>query len=400
MNDKQPIAVLLTPVLPLPTGSGRALRAWDWLQTLSKDYRVQVLALGGSNDGTVIPTDYPAERVWLTPNGKVSASRLQRATGLLFPFLVPWFRSLVVDWLDLPQSDRTLLELETCLARESVQHIVVFRLYMHNLALAVSSCFPNAIMSLDLDDNESGTRLSVAGALARMSKYRDAAHELASAIQYCFLQRYMLGPYRIAYLSSERDCHHFSTRLAEKVACRPNRLGIPDEFLPVPSTRVLTLLFVGVLSYPPNEEAVRFMVVRLLPELQKDLTQPWRLCIVGRHASAELSKLAQSNQHVELIDNAHTLERWYAAAHIVLVPLRAGGGTKYKALEGFAHRRPIVSTSHGMRGLGATPGKHFLLAETARTFALAIKELSEDQALADRIAEAGWQLCRNDFRIE
>ncbi len=400
MNDKKPIALLLTPVLPLPTGSGRALRAWDWLQTLAKNHRVYVLAFDEGMDRHAIPPDYPAEGVWRTANAKVSAPRFLRAIGLLFPFLSIWFRNLAVDWLNLPPSAPVLYELEACLTGESVQRIVVLRLYMHDIALAVSGWFPNAIMNLDLDDHESRTRLSIAGALARMRRYREAARELSSAIQYGFIERFMLGPYRTAYLAAEADCHLLSTRLADAIAYRPNRVNVPEDFPPAPATKELTLMFVGALSYPPNEEAVRFMVLRLLPEIQKKLTRPWRLRIIGRYASAKISQLMESAQNVEFISDADDLGIWYAAAHIILVPLRSGGGTKFKTLEGFAHRRPLVSTGHGVRGLGAVAGKHYLLAETPVEFAQAISRLAEDQELADRIAEAGWKLCRQEFRVD
>ena len=42
----RPVALFVTPVLPLPGGSGRALRAWDWLQTLSREHRVHLLVAG------------------------------------------------------------------------------------------------------------------------------------------------------------------------------------------------------------------------------------------------------------------------------------------------------------------------------------------------------------------
>ncbi len=400
MKEQKPLAVLLTPVLPLPTGSGRALRAWDWLQTLSKDYRVHVFALERAANCSGIGKDYPAEGVWISADGRVSATRRRKLAGLMFPFLAPWFPSLAADWLGLPPWDTKLRELEACLARESVKHIVVFRLYMHNLGLAVSSRFPDATMSLDLDDFESYTRFSVAGSLARMRRFREAVREFACAIQYRFIERYMIGPYRTAYLASKEDFHILTTRLAKEVTYRPNRITIPEDFPRASSARVLTLLFVGVLNYPPNEEAVHFMVERLLPELRKKLPRPWRLSIVGRGASAELSELMRGHEEVEFIDNADSLKEWYEAAHIVLVPLHAGGGTKFKALEGFAHRRPIVSTGHGMRGLGALADTHFLPAETVETFALAIKRLADDRALADRIADAGWQLCYDNYRIE
>ena len=399
MSDEKPVALLLTPVLPLPTGSGRALRAWDWLQTLVKGYRVHVLALEESSDCVKIPENYPAEAVWAI-GAKLSAPKFLRAIGLLLPFLSPWFRNTVIDWFELPRAAPILYELETCLARESVRRIVVFRLYMHNIALEVSGRFPEAVMDLDMDDHESLSRLSIAGSLARMKRYRRAAREFLSAVQYGFIERFMCGPYRTVYLSSEADSRRFPTRLAGAVTYRPNRVNVPEDFPPAQAQKPLNLLFVGALSYPPNEEAVRFVVMRLAPELRERLTQPWKLCVIGRHPSTEVARLMESARHVEFMPDDHNLEKRYAAAHIVLVPLLSGGGTKFKTLEGFAHRRPLVSTHHGMRGLGAVAGKHFLLAETPIEFALAILRLAHDQTLADRIAEAGWTLCRERFRIE
>lgn len=400
MKDKKPIALLLTPVLPLPTGSGRALRAWDWLHTLAKNHRVYVVAFDEGTDRHVIPPDYPAEGVWRTADARVSAPKFLRATGLLFPFLSIWFRNLVVDWLNLPPSAPFLYELEACLTGERVQCIVVLRLYLHNIALAVSKRFPKAIMNLDLDDHESRTRFSIAGALVRMRRYREAARELSSAIQYGFIERFMLGPYRKAYLAAETDCQLLSTRLADSITCRPNRVNVPEDFPPIPATEELTLMFVGALSYPPNEEAVHFMVRRLLPEIQERLTRPWQMRVIGRHASTKLSQLMESARNVEFISDADDLEIWYATAHIILVPLRSGGGTKFKTLEGFAHRRPLVCTGHGVRGLGAVAGKHYLHAETPVAFAEAIRRLAENQELANRIAEAGWRFCREEFRVD
>ncbi len=41
----------------------------------------------------------------------------------------------------------------------------------------------------------------------------------------------------------------------------------------------------------------------------------------------------------------------YERASAVVVPVRAGGGTRIKVVEAFAHRRPVVSTGIGCRGL-------------------------------------------------
>jgi len=71
------------------------------------------------------------------------------------------------------------------------------------------------------------------------------------------------------------------------IACRPNRVALPDPSIGLPDGE-LGLLFVGTLNYSPNEEAVRFLLTRLVPLLQAQLRSPWSLRIVGSHASAPL----------------------------------------------------------------------------------------------------------------
>src|SRR5690606_39188970 len=134
-----------------------------------------------------------------------------------------------------------------------------------------------------------------------------------------------------------------------------------------------------------------------VPALRARLARPWELVVVGRHASAELTARLQGTPEVAFTPEAGQLAAHYAASHVTLVPLRAGGGTKYKTLEAFAHRRPVVATAEGVRGLGAVAGTHYLPAETADEFAAAVLRLASEPELAARIATAGWDLCRTKF---
>ena len=393
MSARRPVALLLTPVLPMPGGSGRALRSWGWLRTLARDYRVHVL-LAATGPHTAIQPDYPAEAVWPLPVG--AAPRLHRAAGLLCPPLALVSRRFVVDWQHASHPD-ALADVLTALAGEPVARILVFRLPLHEVALAASRAFPDAVTELDLDDLESRTRLSVAGASLRMRRWREGLRGISAAIQYGLVERFARGGYRTLYLAAEEDCRRMSTRLADAVAWHPNRVHAPPDLPPVSDERELRLLFVGTLDYPPNEEAVLDLVNRLMPELRR-LPRPTRLCIAGSHAPPALKRLLEGNPGVDFAGDADDLAGLYAAAHAVLVPLRAGGGTKLKTLEAFAHRRPVVSPRHGVRGLGAVAGEHYLAAETPAEFAQAIERLARDRALAERLAEAGRRLCERAFR--
>lgn len=389
MTEK-PVALLLTPVLPLPTGSGRALRAWDWLTTLARTHSVHVLAYGPAARGTV-PPDYPAEAVWPLDRALAWPARFDRTLGLLLPILAPVSHRFVSDWPAL-RTPAVLDRLEAQIGNRPVERIVVYRLYLHAIARAVARRFPGARLDLDMDDRESRTRMSVAGALLRMGRYGQAASHLASAVQYALIERFVRGGYETVYLAAPEDCR-LSTRLAGVAGHRPNRIGIPAVASPPPMAGDCRALFVGTLNYPPNEEAVRMLATQLAPLLEP----PLRLCVVGRHAPPALAGLLHASPRIAFVPDVDELAPLYAAAHAVLVPLRAGGGTKFKTLEGFAHARPVISTRHGVRGLGAVAGEHYLAAETPSEFARAIALLARDRALAQRIAEAGHALCCERF---
>jgi len=393
MTSPDPVVLLLTPVLPLPSGSGRALRAWDWLQELTRDLPVHVLVVGGAPFAT--PADYPAASVF-SVSGAMATHGWRRWLGLALPLLAALSRRFVSDWRwPAPSSAQ---QLGSQLGDAAVTRIIVFRLYLHEIANLVSSRYPGASLELDMDDLEASTRLSVAGASRRMGRYRNALSGLSTAIQYYFAGRALKRVYDVVYLAAENDVGHLPRDIAQSIRYRPNRIRVPAQIAPAEPLRPFEMLFVGTLDYPPNEEAVRFLISRVLPLLRKHaLRDDWRFRVIGTHPPAGLKKLLALSPGVELIADAASLDTLYRSAHAVLVPLRAGGGTKLKVLEAFAHRRPVVSTAHGVRGLGVTAGLHYLHAERPAEFTAAVTRLASDPALADRLAQAGWAHCKRFF---
>lgn len=386
-SDRQ-IALLLTSVLPLPGGSGRALRAWHWLQDLARDYRVRVVLVREEPVQEAIPVGYPAESVEVV--GARMTHGWRRRAGLALPLLAVLSHRFVSEWW-WPHSlhDR----LERADGNESVARIVAFRLYLHDVAQAVAKRYPGAIVDMDMDDLESSTRWSVAGASFRMGHYRDAWRSLSIGLQYRIAERCLGRSYRIGYLAAGNDLK-YAPRIADATASQPNRMQASDFFIPQPAAGEIRLLFVGTLNYPPNEEAVRFLIRDVVPRLTDAIGDHWRLRIVGRYASSGLRDLLKAIPRVELIDNADTLDEYYKDCHVVLAPIQAGGGTKIKVLEAFSYCRPVIATKHGVRGLESRAGVHYLHAETSVEFVSAIARLASDRELAERIARAGWVYSR------
>jgi glycosyltransferase involved in cell wall biosynthesis len=75
----------------------------------------------------------------------------------------------------------------------------------------------------------------------------------------------------------------------------------------------------------------------------------------------------------------------YGRARAMIVPLRAGSGTRIKILEAFSFGVPVVSTTEGMAGLDLQNEVHLLIADTPESFARACERVLTDDELASRL---------------
>jgi glycosyltransferase involved in cell wall biosynthesis len=118
--------------------------------------------------------------------------------------------------------------------------------------------------------------------------------------------------------------------------------------------------------------------------------------VVGEGTPRMLREFA-GRDDIELVGRASSPIPYYADAHVAVVPLRAGGGTRLKILEAMALGRPVVSTPLGCEGLAVEDGKHLLIANDAETFAAAAAHLLTDRALAARLTEQARALVERDY---
>ena len=155
------------------------------------------------------------------------------------------------------------------------------------------------------------------------------------------------------------------------------------------------ILFVGHLRYPPNRRAVLELCQSIMPRLQQRLPGA-RLHVCGRSPKAKLKRLVESRGH-RLTENPPELRPVYETAQVAAMPLREGGGTRIKVLEALAVGCPVVATGKAVEGLGLEDGVHFLKADDAREFAVALEAVMTTPALARRLAEAGRHLVERQF---
>ena len=176
-----------------------------------------------------------------------------------------------------------------------------------------------------------------------------------------------------------------------RVAVIPNAADVeffrPRPSDPGPDGR--TVLFFGLLSTFPNIDGVRFFVRQIWPRIASACPEA-RFHIVGARAAPEVLELA--GPRVEVVGLVEDLRPHLASAAVVVVPLRVGGGTRLKIVEGMAMAKAIVSTSPGAEGIEAVPGRDLLIADDPAGFADQVIGLLHDPARASSLGAAGRQL--------
>ena len=100
---------------------------------------------------------------------------------------------------------------------------------------------------------------------------------------------------------------------------------------------------------------------------------------------------------VEVTGAVEDTRPYLRGALVVVVPLRAGSGTRLKVLEAFAMGRPVVSTTLGAEGIDAADGEHLRLADDPRGFADRVVELAGSPEERARLAAAGRRLAEERY---
>jgi glycosyltransferase involved in cell wall biosynthesis len=189
-------------------------------------------------------------------------------------------------------------------------------------------------------------------------------------------------------VTSPRDAARVrAARPGARVAVVPNGVDVerfrPRPGDPLPDGR--TVLFFGALDYYPNSEGLLAFLDEAWPRVLA--THPAaRLRVLGRRPPPAL--VARQGPGIEIAGFVEDLRPSLAAAAVVVVPLRLGGGTRLKILEAMAMGKPVVSTSLGAEGLDAAHGRELLLADDPERFAAEVRRVLGDRALAARLGKA------------
>jgi len=151
------------------------------------------------------------------------------------------------------------------------------------------------------------------------------------------------------------------------------------------------VLFMGAYEYPPNREAIEFLVHCVMPELLK-VVGTTQLVITG--GSVPYTRPWLVNPGVVTRRELMCIIR---ASRLGVAPIFNGSGTRLKILDYMAGGLPVVSTAKGAEGIGAKDVVHLLYAESKAEFCKAILRLFKDRGLSDRLSAQAFALVHERF---
>jgi len=321
------------------------MRASVSLEGLSRTHHTSVAIVGGDGTSAVWARENASDVLELPLDGSRAAARSwlttargREAATAGLPDLVrqrpPVIGDRIADALG-----------------SSFDAVLVMRLDQAGVALPFLESGIPALLDADDDD---------VSALRSMACLDPANAEKAAG--YLPFQRVVFPWFKRVLFAAANDAVPPSIHL-------PNAVRIPATWTTRTGGTPLELLFVGTSGYGPNKDAISRLRGRIMP------------AIAARGVEARL-------HHPDVDED---VEPYYRRAHIAVVPLRSGGGTRIKILEAFAHGCPVVSTPTGAHGLAVSDDRHLVLTaadDDDDAFANAVVSLASDSDRRARLAAA------------
>ena len=149
------------------------------------------------------------------------------------------------------------------------------------------------------------------------------------------------------------------------------------------------VVFLGNLSYLPNQEALQTISSTIAPRVMAEVPNVKFLAI------GKIPPGFSPLPHIQFTGFVEDAAEVLATSDVGIAPLHHGSGTRLKILEYLSCGIPVVSTSVGAEGLHVTDGQSIFIADDPQEFAAQITHLLKDPALSLAAGAAGREVAKS-----
>ena len=366
--------LFLTPQLPFPPRQGATIRNFNLIRWLAQRHAIDLLTFLAP--GEMLRADSPlhqlCRRIATVPQPQRATqvrardTLLSAAPDMALRLESPQMHALVGQWTSAETYDIVQIE-----GIELAQ-------YGRQVAGAAKDGTPAVIF----DDHNCEYLLQQRSAMTDLQNPRRWVAAAYSLVQWQKLRRYEAATVQLANATvAVSDADRAALRAvapAAAITVAPNGID-PQDYVQrtaLPGADPPLLVFTGKMDYRPNIDAVLWFAQEVLPLVAA--AEP-AVCfqIVGMNPHPRLDVL-RGDPHVAIIGAVDDVRPYIDGAAVYVIPMRVGGGTRFKALEAMASGAAIVSTSLGVEGIGVATEEQMLLADTPETFSSAVLRLIAD----------------------
>lgn len=274
------------------------------------------------------------------------------------------------------------------LVDEFQPEIIIFSKLPQTPYLKTLKSYSDAYLILDLDESSQRVMNSLGSIIDHpVSKLLNM--KIFESI--CKYETSILTEFNKIWVCSNLEVQHLKEQYGQDllVANIPNSIDLKNYVLSI-ERKNTTVIYPADFGYFPNDHASKFIVSELLP-----LMKSFHFKFVGTNIPKWMLELKINN--VEIVENVPSMAPHLSEAGIMVIPLKAGAGTRLKALEAFASKLPVVSTQLGIEGFDVKDGQHVLIAETPEEFAKQCNRLIIDSQLCTTLTENAYRFAEDYF---
>ena len=386
----KPAALIIAPDYPYPPTDGGRLRVYHLVAALAASpYSVDLLALSRAREARAC--GYPALDRWCQRIDSIPVPFPAKDLASQFRRMMYCIRHRFSPRSDIYANDTVMRRVADVLSGRSYDLVILEHSWIANYYPLVQKVLRSpGITILDLHNIESDLKREFATHSDRFP--RTLINRMFSRFAAWHEQRW-IPQFTHLMTTSDHDKQrmHAIFRDSGQPLCRSRISVVPNGvdlafYRSIRQTpgRQKRLLFCGGLDYPPNRTAIDLLVRRVFPDIRRH-HRDCELWIVGKDDPHWTKPRADGVIFTGYVDDVRP---YLEDATVILAPILNGSGTRFKILEAWAARRPLVATTKAVEGLNATPMTHFWVGDTVSAFIDGIHQILRAPERAGDIVDA------------
>lgn len=380
--------LMITPYLPYPFVSGGHVRVFNLIRNLSNEHEITLLCYIRSDD-EIHNVQY------LMPYCVDVLTVFRRSTRSPFNLFMTMFSKypghVVVNGFSKEMQDK-IIKLTSA---DSFDLVHVEHYHTAQPVLAVWDRIECPLLL-----SEQGVEFLVYE--RHFKKHKNPIVRLMGSFDARKMKTYeieTIKKFNTCVVVSEFDLKHISA-LAPQVNFEVVPNGVDYSFYRPEKTESKhqepRIVFIGTFKFFGNVDAVLYFCKRILPVIREEIPNV-KLDVIGIDPPKAVTRLASKDILIKGYVSIEEYKKDLANCAVFIAPLRSGSGTKLKILEAMAMGKAVVTTSIGIEGIEAEPGKEVMIADTPQDFAEKVIQLLSDPELRDQIGASARELVESNY---